>query len=85
MNRIIRPHIKLLKPRRFKGMTQFITLPAGRCLEVKGGSKLTWVAEIEDGEGHFSFRKDDPNVVEATMEDLLSEPDYNDYESFSDD
>lgn len=76
------PHIKLLKPRRFEGMTQVITLPAGRCLEIRGEGKQTWVAEIEDGEGHFSFRKDDPNVIEATLDDIVNEPEYNDYESY---
>ena len=75
-------HIKLLKPRRFEGMTQYITLPAGRCLEIMTEGKATWVAEIEGGEGHFSFGKHDPNVVLATMDDLVNEPDYNAYESF---
>ena len=79
-------HIKLLKETRFKGLTQYVTLPAGRCLEVASGGfgSLSWVAEIEEGEGHFTFLKSDPNVVEATMDDMLSEPEYNDHESFSD-
>lgn len=80
----MRLHIKLLKGTRFKGLTQYVTLPAGRCLEVASDGDTTWVAEIEEGEGHFTFLKGDPNVVEATMEDLVSEPEYNDYESFPD-
>jgi len=75
-------YIKLLKKRRFEGMTQYITLPAGRCLEIRTEGKITWVAEIEEGEGHFSFGKHDPNVVLATIDDMATEPEYNDYESF---
>ena len=75
-------HIKLLRSVRFKGLTQFVTLPVGRCLENRSEGDTTWVAEIEEGEGHFTFNKADPNIVEATTDDLVSEPDYNGYESF---
>ncbi len=75
-------HIKLLVGVRFKGLTQLVILPAGRCLEIASEGDKTWVAEIEEGEGHFVFSKADPTIVEATIDDLVNEPEYNAYESY---
>lgn len=74
-------HIKLLKEVRVKTYGQIVILPVGRCLEIVGDGHESWCVLIDEGEGHMGFRKDDPHVVEATMDDLVNEPEYNGYET----
>jgi len=75
-------HIKLIKPLKVRGLTQYVTLPVGRCLEIVGSTKITWAVEVEEGEGHIVFNKDDTGITIATMDDMVNEPEYNDHESF---
>lgn len=78
------PHVKLTKTMRFGGLSQIIICPAGRCLLVLSEGAETVVVEVEEGEGSFPFRKGDPRIVEATLDDLVNEPSSNDYESYPD-
>lgn len=80
----MQPHIKLLKSMRFKGLTQIVICPAGRCLQVLSEGDDTLAVEIEEGEGTFVLSKRDHKIAEADIEDMVSEPEYNDYESYGD-
>ena len=72
----------MTKPMRFSGLSQIIICPADRCLLILSEGTETLAVEVEEGEGTFVFRKDDPRITEATIDDVVNEPEYNDYESF---
>jgi len=74
-------NLKLLKQVRFQSFGQDVICPVGRCLEIVEDDAHGWHVLVEDGAGSFYFRKDDKRVVQATLDDLLTEPEYNDYET----
>jgi len=74
-------NLKLLKQVRFESFGQDIICPIGRCLEIIEFDDHGWWIEVDEGAGSFYFRKDDKRVVQATLNDLLTEPEYNDYET----
>jgi len=79
-----RPYVKLLKERRIKTLSQIVILPVGRCLRMVAGSRWTggWTVEVDDDEGHIFIRSDDPTATVAVLDDLINEPEDNDYESY---
>lgn len=75
------PYIKLLRQIRFESFGQDIICPPGRCLElVREDEHGVWV-DVERDAGSFYIRNDDVRVDWATREDLINEPESNDYES----
>ncbi|MGD9729666.1 MAG: hypothetical protein AB7L09_02695 [Nitrospira sp.] len=74
--------VRLLKRVHFKCNTQWVICPVGRCLEVVEEDIHGWWVEIEEGEGHGYLPKGDGLAVEATVDDMATEPEYNDYEAF---
>lgn len=74
-------HVRLLKQIRFETCGQDVICPIGRCLRIVEWDAHGVSVEIEDGSGHYYFRTGDPRVTWATMDDLINEPEYNDYET----
>ena len=77
------PYIKLLKEVRFEGLGEIIICPPRACLRIiQEDAHGVWV-EVEEAAGSFYFWKNDKRAVWATHDDLVNEPEYNDYETIN--